>query len=123
LLPLLVACANGTLSGDAPRFSSDAALAVVMAAQGYPGEPLRGSRITRIQDAEAEPGVVVFHAGTREIDGAIFADGGRVLTVTAIGSNVTEARKRAYAAVDRIEWPEGFCRRDIGWRATACKSE
>jgi phosphoribosylamine---glycine ligase len=123
LLPLLVACANGTLCCDAPRFSSDAALAVVMAARGYPGEPVRGSKITGIQDAEASPGVVVFYGGTREVDGAIYADGGRVLTVTAVGSNVAEARKRAYAAVDRIEWPEGFCRRDIGWRATACESE
>jgi phosphoribosylamine--glycine ligase len=123
LLPLLVACANGALCSDAPRFSSDAALAVVMAARGYPGEPVRGSRITGIKDAEAVPGVVVFHGGTREVDGAIFADGGRVLAVTALGRNVAEARIRAYAAVDRIKWPEGFCRRDIGWRAIARESE
>jgi phosphoribosylamine---glycine ligase len=118
LLPLLVACASGTLRGDPPRFCSEAALAVVMAARGYPGEPLRGSRIRGIEDAEALPGVAVLHGGTREIDGAIFADGGRVLMVTALGDDVVDARKRAYAAVDRIKWPEGFFRRDIGWRAT-----
>jgi phosphoribosylamine---glycine ligase len=123
LLPLLVACAEGTLRADAPRFNSDAALAVVMAARGYPGEPVRGARISGIEDAEAEPGVVVFHGGTREDHGAIVADGGRVLAITALGKNVAEARRRAYAAVDRIRWPEGFCRRDIGWRAIARESE
>jgi phosphoribosylamine--glycine ligase len=123
LLPLLVACANGTLRGDSPRFSSDAALAVVMAARGYPGQPLRGSRIGAIEDAESVPGVAVLHGGTREVDGAIFADGGRVLTITALGSDVADARERAYAAIDRIKWPEGFFRRDIGWRAIARNSK
>ena len=118
LLPLLFACANGTLCGDPPKFSSDAALAVVMAARGYPGQPLRGSGIGAIDDAELVPGVVVLHGGTREVDGAIFADGGRVLTITALGSDVAEARERAYAAIDRIKWPEGFFRRDIGRRAS-----
>ena len=66
-------------------------------------------------DAESLPGIVVFHAGTREFDGAIFSDGGRVLTITALGGDVAEARQRAYLAVDRINWPEGFFRRDIGW--------
>ena len=108
LLPLLVACANGTLCADAPRFYSDAALAVVMAARGYPGEPVRGSRIGGIEDAEAAPGVVVFHGGTREIDGAVFADGGRVLAITALGNNVAEAHRRAYAAVDRIKVAGGI---------------
>ena len=119
LLPLLIACASGTLRGCPPSFCSDAALAVVMAARGYPSEPLRGSRIRGIEDAEALPGVVVFHGGTREVDGAIFADGGRVLTIIALGNDVADARERAYAAIDRIKWPEGFFRRDIGWRATA----
>lgn len=123
LLPLLVACANGTLCSDAPMFYPDAALAVVMAARGYPGEPVRGSRISGIEDAEATPGVVVFHGGTREVDGAIFADGGRVLAITALGSDVAEAQRRAYEAVDRIRWPEGFCRRDIGWRGIAREGE
>jgi phosphoribosylamine---glycine ligase len=119
LLPLLVACANGTLQGFAPQFCSDAALVVVMAARGYPGEPLRGSVITGIEDAETVPGVVVLHGATRDNDGAIVADGGRVLAITGLGRNVDEARTRAYTAVDRIKWPEGFCRRDIGWRAIA----
>jgi phosphoribosylamine--glycine ligase len=123
LLPLLVACANGTLRGDPPRFSSDAAVAVVIAARGYPGQPLRGSRIGALEDAESVPGVVVLHGATREVDGAIFADGGRVLTITALGRDVAEAHKRAYAGVDRIEWSEGFFRRDIGWRATARDSK
>jgi phosphoribosylamine---glycine ligase len=123
LLPLLVACTNGTLRSDAPKFYSDAALAVVMAARGYPGEPVRGSRINGIENAEATPGVVVFHGGTREVDGAIFADGGRVLAITALGSSVAEAQRRAYEAVDRIKWPEGFCRRDIGWRGIARESK
>jgi phosphoribosylamine--glycine ligase len=122
LLPLLVACTNVTLYSDAPSFCSDTALAVVMAARGYPGEPVRGSTISGIEDAEAAPGVVVFHCGTREVDGVVFADGGRVLAITALGNSVAEARKRAYEAVDRIKWPEGFCRRDIGWRGIACES-
>ena len=123
LLPLLVACANGNLCSDAPRFHSDTALAVVMAARGYPGEPVRGSRINGIEDAEAAPGVIVFHGGTREVNGAIFSDGGRVLAITALGSNVAEAQRRAYEAVDRIKWPEGFCRRDIGSRGIARERE
>jgi phosphoribosylamine---glycine ligase len=123
LLPLLVACASGTLSGDRPRFSSDAALAVVMAARGYPGQPLRGSRIRAIEGAEAVPGVVVLHGSTREVDGVIFADGGRVLTIAAHASDVVDARERAYTAIDRIKWPEGFFRRDIGSRAIARSSK
>jgi phosphoribosylamine---glycine ligase len=123
LLPLLVACASGTLSRDPPRFSSDTALAVVMAARGYPGQPLRGSRICGIEDAERVPGVVVLHGSTREVDGAIFADGGRVLTIAAKARDVASAGERAYSATDRIKWPEGFLRRDIGWRAIALNSE
>jgi phosphoribosylamine--glycine ligase len=119
LLPLLIACANGTLQKDPPTFSSDTALAVVMAAQGYPGQPLRGSRIGAIEEAESVQGVVVLHGNSREVDGAIFADGGRVLTITAHGDNVADARERAYAAIDRIKWSEGFFRRDIGWRTIA----
>jgi phosphoribosylamine--glycine ligase len=119
LLPLLVACASGTLRDSAPRFCSDTSLAVVMAARGYPSEPLRGSRIRGIEDAEALSGVVVLHGGTREIDGVIFANGGRVLTITGLGNDIADARERAYAAIDRIKWPEGFFRRDIGWRVKA----
>ena len=123
LLPLLFACATGTLKGDPPKFCSNSALAVVMAARGYPGEPLRGSRIGGIEDAEALTGVVVLHGGTREVDGVIFADGGRVLTISALGSDLANACERAYAAVDRIKWPEGFFRRDIGRRAIARDSK
>jgi phosphoribosylamine---glycine ligase len=119
LLPLLIACANGTLQKNPPSFSSGAALAVVMAARGYPDQPLRGSRIGGIEDAGSVQGVVVLHGSSREVDGAIFADGGRVLTITAHGDNVAEARESAYAAIDRIKWPEGFFRRDIGWRTVA----
>jgi phosphoribosylamine---glycine ligase len=119
LLPLLEACARGNLGSRVPTFASDAALAVVMAARGYPGEPFRGARIGGIEDAERVPGVVVLQAGTRRQGGEIVSDGGRVLAITALGRNVGEARDRAYAAVDCIVWPEGFCRRDIGWRAIA----
>jgi phosphoribosylamine--glycine ligase len=119
LLPLLAASASGTLSAELPKFSSDAALAVVMAARGYPGQPLRGSRIEGIESAALTPGVAVLHGSTREVEGAIFADGGRVLTITALGSDVADARERAYAAIDQIKWPGGFFRRDIGWRALA----
>ena len=122
LLPLLVSSASGTLNTDIPKFSADVALAVVMAARGYPGQPLRGSRIEGVPSAESVPGVAIFHGSTREVDGAIFADGGRVLTITAVGSNVADAGGRAYAAVDRIKWPDGFFRRDIGWRAVYCNS-
>jgi phosphoribosylamine--glycine ligase len=94
-----------------------------MAARGYPGEPLRGSRIGGIEDAGTLTGVVVLHGGTREVEGVIFADGGRVLTIAALGTDLVNARERAYAAVDRIKWPEGFFRRDIGWRAISRDSE
>ena len=117
LLPLLLACASGTLREVPPKFCSDTALTVVMAARGYPAEPLRGSRIGGIEDAEALQGAVVLHGATCEVDGSIFADGGRVLTVTALGHNVADARERVYDAIDRIKWPEGFFRRDIGCRA------
>ena len=119
LLPLLEASAKGSLAGVSPRFSADAALTVVMAALGYPGEPARGTRILGIEAAERVPGVAVIHAGTRRTADGLVAEGGRVLAVTAKGHTVGEAQERAYAAVDRIDWPEGFCRRDIGWRAVA----
>ena len=119
LLPLLEACANGNLRGVAPAFRAETALAVVMAARGYPGETLRGDRILGIEEAERRPGVKVFQAGTRRKGENIVSNGGRVLAVTALGSSIHEAQERAYAAVDRIDWPDGFCRRDIGWRAVA----
>jgi phosphoribosylamine--glycine ligase len=119
LVPLLLACANGNLQSVSPSFSSDVALAVVMAARGYPGEPLRGTRIRGLELAESVPGVSVLQASTRQVGDDLIADGGRVLAVTALGRTVTEARDRAYTAVDRIDWSGGFCRRDIGWRAIA----
>jgi len=119
LLPLMLATARGRLAeAEPPRFAKDAALTVVMAADGYPGPPERGGAIAGIAEAEAE-GARVFHAGTILEDDRLVANGGRVLAVTARGASVAEARERAYAAVDRIDFPSGFCRRDIGWREIA----
>jgi len=113
---LLMACSTGKLaSADPVRFSDDTALTVVMAAEGYPGTPKKGGTID-LGSAEAE-GAKVFHAGTaRGGDGALVSSGGRVLNVTARGSNVTQAQAGAYKAVDAITFEQGFCRRDIGWR-------
>ena len=123
LLPLLEACAKGNLRREPPAFSTEAALAVVMAAKGYPGEPVRGAQIGGLDEAESVTGVSVYQAGTRQVGDKIVSDGGRVLAITARGSSVVEAKDRAYAAVDRIDWSEGFCRRDIGWRAIRAKSK
>ena len=90
-----------------------------VAADGYPGAYGKGSEIRGIEVAAALPDVQIFHAGTLREDGVVKANGGRVLNVTALGRDVSEAQARAYAAVDLIDWPEGFCRRDIGWRAIA----
>ena len=117
LLELLLACAQGQLPAGAPEFSSRSALTVIMAAEGYPGTPRRGTPIEGLKDAGKAPGVTILQAGTRDIDGALLADGGRVLAVTALGDTIRHAQSRAYAAVDAIDWPGGFCRRDIGWRA------
>ncbi len=119
LLPLLLAAARGDLDGASPRWAEDAALTVVMAAQGYPGEVQRGSEIRGLDEAAAQDGVLVFQAGTRRDGDRLLANGGRVLNVTALGTDIAAAQARAYAAVDRIRWPQGFCRRDIGWRALA----
>jgi phosphoribosylamine--glycine ligase len=120
LAEILLACAENRLSTcQPPSFSSDTALTVVMAADGYPGTPKKGGRIDGIPSAEAE-GAKVFHAGTAlSIDGVLTANGGRVLNVTARGRSVREAQARAYRAVDAIDFPDGFCRRDIGWREVA----
>ncbi|ODN71613.1 phosphoribosylamine--glycine ligase [Methylobrevis pamukkalensis] len=117
LLDLMIASADGTLAGHKAVFSADAALTVVMATRGYPGAYGKGSVIRGLEAAGTVEGVTVFHAGTAERDGEIVASGGRVLTVTAVAPDVRTARERAYAAIDRIDWPEGFCRRDIAWRA------
>lgn len=113
---VLMAVATGRLASlPAPEFSRDVALTVVMAANGYPGTVTRGGAIRGIADAEAD-GALVFQAGTALEDGALIAAGGRVLAVTARGASVRDAQRRAYAAVDRIDFADGFCRRDIGWR-------
>lgn len=93
------------------------ALTVVLAAQGYPGAYDKGTEIRGLDALEGDPRLKVFHAGTRAQDGRILANGGRVLNVTALGGSVAEAQERAYEAVARIDWPQGFCRSDIGWRA------
>jgi phosphoribosylamine---glycine ligase len=117
LLTALIAARDGQLAHLDLRWSDDAALTVVMAANGYPGDYAKGSAIRGIEAAETVEGVKVFHAGTAQKDGQLIANGGRVLNVTASAPSIAEAQKRAYEAVDKIDWPEGFCRRDIGWRA------
>ena len=117
-LEMLLAAAEGKLDTIKPTWDKRAALTVVMAANGYPGKYMKGSVISGLDDAGEFQDVIVFHAGTaKDSDGNIVATGGRVLGVTALGRDVAEAQKRAYAAVDKIDWPGGFCRRDIGWRA------
>ncbi len=117
LLAALLATTDGVLRTFDLRWSDEVALTVVMAADGYPGEPLKGTEIKGLEAASAIEGVEIFHAGTQADGRRILANGGRVLNVTATGKTVAEAQSRAYAAIDRIDWPQGFCRRDIGWRA------
>ena len=122
IVPALVAACDGTLDTFDLRWSDEAALTVVLAANGYPGAYEKGTEIRGLDDAAAR-GATVFHAGTAAEDARILATGGRVLNVTARGSNITDAQANAYAAVDAIDWPDGFCRRDIGWRAVAREAE
>src|SRR5690606_2180979 len=117
LLEIVHAAASGALDRVRAEWSDEAAITVVMATRGYPGEGGKGSEIRNLAAANAVEGVTVFQAGTRAEGGRLTAAGGRVLNVTASGASLTEARDRAYRAVDLIDWPEGFCRRDIGWRA------
>ncbi len=118
LLPALLAACDGELAKFGLRWEPVHSLVVVMAARGYPGAYGKGTEIRGLERAAQIPGVQVFHAGTaRRDDGALVATGGRVLGVTATGGSLAEAQAAAYAAVDAIDWPEGFCRRDIGWRA------
>lgn len=114
---LLHAAALGRLDGVRVNWADDHAITVVMAANGYPRPYEKGSQINGLDDIAADSSNMVFHAGTAARDGGIVAVGGRVLSVTARGDSLAEARARAYDMVDRIDWPEGFCRRDIGWRA------
>jgi len=113
--------AGGTLGALALDWQDDAALCVVMAAKGYPGAYKKGTEIKGLEEAAAGPNVEIFHAGTTREGDRILATGGRVLGVTARGTDIGQAKDRAYAAVDKIAWPGGFCRRDIGWRAVGRK--
>ena len=117
LLPALIAARDGQLKNFSLRLADDAALTVVMAANGYPGDYAKGSVIEGLAEAAEVEGVEIFHAGTKADGDRVLANGGRVLNVTAGGKDVAEAQSAAYAALDRIRWPGGFCRRDIGWRA------
>jgi phosphoribosylamine--glycine ligase len=127
IVPALIACADGGLKHFDLRWSNDTALTVILATKGYPESYPKGSEIRGLAAASKIPGVEIFHAGTKfGPDGAdgnrILANGGRVLNVTAIAPTVQEARESAYRAVDLIDWPEGFCRRDIAWRAVKPQS-
>src|SRR4051812_2583482 len=117
IVPAFLASCDGQLKNFDLRWYPESALTVVMAANGYPGDYQKGTRIEGLDDAAKVEAVEIFHAGTIAKDGAILANGGRVLNVCALGKTVTEAQGRAYQAVDRINWPDGFCRRDIGWQA------
>jgi phosphoribosylamine--glycine ligase len=117
ILPALLASADGQLKNFDLRWFGDPALTVVMATKGYPGDYGKGARIEGLDEAARIEGVEIFHAGTVAKDGHVRANGGRVLNVCASSKTVAEAQRRAYEAVDRIHWPEGFCRRDIGWQA------
>jgi phosphoribosylamine--glycine ligase len=116
-LDLMLATAEGRLDEVQVNWADDHALTVVMAANGYPGPYAKGSQIRGLEELPEDSRHMVFHAGTAARDGSIIASGGRVLNVTARGDTLAQARDAAYAMVDRIDWPGGFCRRDIGWRA------
>jgi phosphoribosylamine--glycine ligase len=116
-LDLMLATAEGRLSDISVNWAEDHALTVVLAARGYPGTYEKGSVIKGLENCPEDSFQMVFHAGTTRAEGQITATGGRVLAATARGGTLQEAADRAYAMVDRIDWPEGFCRRDIGWRA------
>lgn len=119
LLAIMIAARDGALADVRPEWSDEAALTVVMATRGYPGSVLRGSRIRGIEAADALDHVSVYHAGTALEGDELVAAGGRVLAVTATAPTIAEAQKRAYRGIDAIDWPEGFCRRDIGYREVA----
>jgi phosphoribosylamine--glycine ligase len=119
LVPALIAARDGQLKNFDLRWYSDAALTVVMATKGYPGSYGKGSLIEGLEAAAQVEGVEIFHAGTKADGDKVLANGGRVLNICARGKSVREAQVRAYQAIDRIKWPQGFCRRDIGWRAIA----
>ncbi len=117
VLDLMLACSEGRLAEEQVSFADDHAISVVMAANGYPGGYEKGTLIGGLENLPEDSMNMVFHAGTRRIDGLVTANGGRVLNVTARAGSLREARDRAYATVGRIDWPDGFSRSDIGWRA------
>lgn len=118
LLPILISSAKGELKEQSIKLKDQTALCVVMAANGYPGSYQKGTPINNLESLESSDDLVVFHAGTKiDENGQLVANGGRVLGVTSLGSSVTETQAKAYNAVDKIDWKDGFCRRDIGWRA------
>jgi phosphoribosylamine--glycine ligase len=119
IVPALLACCDGALKHFNLRWFDDPALTVVMAANGYPGAYEKGTRIAGLDRAAKIQGVEIFHAGTIASGDWILANGGRVLNVTASAKTVAEAQRRVYEAIGVINWPEGFCRRDIGWQAVA----
>ena len=119
LVPALLATCDRMLASFDLRWFPDPALTVVMAAKGYPGDYPRGSVISGLDEASKIEGVEIFHAGTKADGARILANGGRVLNVSATGKTVAEAQARAYMAIDKINWPQGFCRRDIGYLAVA----
>ncbi len=123
LLEALIATSRGSLAGQNLQWRDEVALAVVLAARGYPGSYDKNTVIGGLDEAQALEDIEIFHAGTRNDGGVIRAVGGRVLNVTALGASVADARSSAYNAVDRIDWPDGFCRRDIGWRAIGREAE
>lgn len=117
LAALLHGCALGRMDASQCRFKQNHAMVVVMAAKGYPGDYQKGTPINGLDEAAKIEGVEILHAGTKQINGQWQANGGRVLNIVAQGDTLAEAQARAYQAIDAIDWPEGFCRRDIGWRA------
>jgi phosphoribosylamine--glycine ligase len=119
IVTLMLAVCDGTLDKVSVRWRDETALTVVMAAQGYPGDVEKGSEIRNLDEAASDPAVHIFHAGTKADGDRVLANGGRVLNVTARAGSVTDAQRLAYEAVDKVDWPQGFCRRDIGWRAVA----
>ncbi len=117
IVPILLAAAEGDIGGVEAKFSDKTALCVVMAANGYPASYQKNTVINNLDEAEKRDDIIIFHAGTKFENGKFFAIGGRVFGVTATANNVLDAQTKAYAAVDIIDWQDGFCRRDIGWRA------
>ncbi len=123
LLPVMLASSNGGLDRLVNEFDDRPAVTVVMASNGYPGAYESGSEIKGLEEAAGDADIMIFHAGTKIEDGRVLASGGRVLNITALGETVLQARDKAYAAIEKIDWPQGFYRKDIGWRAVAREQE